>query len=60
MVSLKIFNLIGQEVDELVNDNLSVGNYSFQWNAENQSSGVYFYKLMTDFHSEINKMILLK
>ena len=59
-VALKIFNVIGQEIDELVNENLPVGNYSFQWNATNQSSGVYFYKLVTDFYSEMKKMVLLK
>jgi len=59
-VSLKIFNAIGQEVDELVNKNLTAGSYSYRWNAENQSSGVYFYKLMTDSYSEIKKMVLLK
>ena len=59
-VSLKIFNVIGQEVATIVNENLSAGTYSFQWNAENQSSGVYFYKLITDSNSEMKKMVLLK
>jgi hypothetical protein len=59
-VTLKIFNAIGQEVDELVNENLSAGNYSFKWNGENQPSGIYFYKLQTENFVETNKMILLK
>ncbi|NNG25987.1 MAG: T9SS type A sorting domain-containing protein, partial [Ignavibacteriaceae bacterium] len=59
-VSLKIFNVIGQQVDELVNENLSAGSYSYQWNADKQSSGVYFYKLIIDTYSEIKKMVLLK
>jgi len=59
-VSLKIFNVIGQEVDELVNEKLIAGIYSFQWNAENHSSGVYFYKLITNSYSEMKKMVLLK
>ncbi len=59
-VSLKIFNVIGQEVVELVNEHLYAGNYSFKWNAKNQSSGIYFYELMTDSYSEIKKMVLLK
>ena len=59
-VSLKIFNVIGQEVDEIVNENLSAGNYSFMWNASDQTSGIYFYKLNTDSYSEIKKMVLLK
>ncbi len=59
-VSLKIFNVIGQEVDELVNENLSAGSYSYQWNAQNLTSGVYFYKLVTDSFSEMKKMVLLR
>ncbi len=59
-VSLKIINVIGQEVAELVNENLSAGSYSFQWDATNQTSGVYFYKLITDSYSEVKKMVLLK
>ncbi len=59
-VSLKIFNTIGQEVDELVNKNLSAGSYSYKWNPKDRSNGVYFYKLVTDSYSETRKMILLK
>ncbi len=59
-VALKIFNVIGQEIEVLVNENLSAGSYSFQWNAENQSSGIYFYKLITDSFTEMRKMVLLK
>jgi hypothetical protein len=38
----------------------SSGNHSFSWNAKDQSSGLYFYKLKTDNFSETRKMILLK
>ncbi len=60
MVSLKIFNIIGQEVATLVNENLSAGNYSFNWNANDQPSGIYFYNLQTGKFVETKKMILLK
>jgi hypothetical protein len=59
-VSLKIFNVIGREVVELVNDNLYAGRYSFQWDAKYQASGIYFYKLITDSYVEMKKMVLLK
>jgi photosystem II stability/assembly factor-like uncharacterized protein len=59
-VSLKIFNILGQEIDELINENLATGSYSFQWNAEKQASGVYFYKLISDSYSESKKMILYR
>lgn len=58
--SLKIFNIIGQEVAVLVNEYLSAGDYSFKWNANNQTSGIYFYKLVADSYSEIKKMVLIK
>lgn len=60
MASLKIFNLIGQEVDVLVSENLSAGSYSYTWNPKEQVSGIYFYNLTTDSFSETKKMILLK
>lgn len=59
-VSLKIYNILGQEIDELINENLATGSYSFQWNAEKQASGVYFYKLITDYYSESKKMNLYR
>ena len=59
-VSLKIYNVIGQEIDELVNEYLPTGNYSFNWTAEEQTSGIYFYQLVSDSYSEMKKMVLLK
>ena len=46
-VSLKIFDIMGREVVTLVDETLSAGNYTQQWNAVNMSSGVYFYRLST-------------
>ena len=59
-VSLKIYNSIGQEIAVLVNDILPSGNYSIKWNAENISSGVYFYTLRTDNFRSTKKLILLR
>jgi len=59
-VTLKIFNVIGQEVVTLVNENLSAGSYSFQWNAQNLITCVYFYGLTADKFTETKKMILMK
>jgi hypothetical protein len=60
-VSLKIFNIIGQEVGELVNKYLPAGSYSFKWNAKEQASGIYFYKLDVSGQSPITrKMVLLR
>ena len=59
-VSLKIFNSLGEEVETLVAEGLSVGNYKYDWSAVNLSSGVYFYKLQAENFVESKKMILLK
>jgi hypothetical protein len=44
-VTLKIFNLLGQEAASLVNGELQAGNYTYDWNAQDLNSGVYFYRL---------------
>jgi len=59
-VSLKIYNSIGEQVADLVNEELPTGNYTVNWNAENVSSGMYFYTLKTSDFSDTKKMILLK
>lgn len=59
-VTLSIYNSLGQKVTELVNTNLKAGNYNYQWNAGEVSSGIYFYELLTDKYRAVKKMILLK
>jgi len=44
-VSLKIYNLLGQEVTTLVSERLTPGNYKYVWDASGYSSGVYYYRL---------------
>lgn len=57
---LTIYNVLGNEVATLINDELKVGRYLVSWNASNHSSGVYFYKLETEEFTDIKKMVLLK
>ncbi len=59
IVSLRIFNALGQEVATLVNEQKEAGYYQVQWNA-NVSSGIYFYRLQAGEYVETKKMILLK
>jgi probable HAF family extracellular repeat protein len=66
-VTLKVFNSLGEEVAELVNETKSAGNYSVSFNASSHSgnvrnltSGVYFYKISAGNFTETKKMILLK
>jgi hypothetical protein len=59
-VSLKVFNIIGQEVVTLVNGEQKAGYKSIQWNAANVASGVYFYRLQAGDFVAIKKLLLLK
>jgi hypothetical protein len=59
-VSLKVFNSLGEEVVELVSDNITAGNYSISFDASGLTSGVYFYQLIAGSFTEIKKMMLIK
>jgi hypothetical protein len=59
-VSLKILNLLGQEIATLVNENKPAGKYTVIWNASGFASGVYFYQLQAGGFSETRKLILMK
>jgi len=60
-VTLKVYNLIGEEVAALVSAKQPAGNYKVEWDATNFSSGVYFYKLTTDHgFIQTRKLVVLK
>ena len=59
-VSLRIYDLLGNEVATLVDQQQRAGYYEYTWNAGNVSSGIYFCVLNTDSFRDIKKMILLK
>lgn len=59
-VSLRICDTLGREVKDLFSGNLNPGNHKFEFDAENISSGVYFYVLKTSTLCEQMKMIVLK
>ena len=60
LVKLSVYNLLGQEVEELVNEVKVLGNYSNSFNASKLSTGVYFYKIQVGNYSKIYKMITIK
>lgn len=59
-VSLKVYDISGKEIIDLVNKNLLTGTYVYDFNASNLSSGIYFYTLKTSEFSSTKKMILIK
>ncbi|RMF59017.1 MAG: T9SS C-terminal target domain-containing protein [Calditrichaeota bacterium] len=59
-VTLKIFNILGQKVVSLIDEELAAGTYSIPWDANGFASGVYYYQLTTEEYSQTRKMVLLK
>lgn len=59
-VTLKVYDVLGNEITTLVNEEKSAGNYQITFNASYLSSGVYFYRLFFGDKSTTKSMILLK
>ncbi|MCW8813766.1 MAG: SMP-30/gluconolactonase/LRE family protein [Chlorobium sp.] len=59
-VTIKVYDVIGNEIETLVNEEKPEGTYEITWNAERLSSGVYFYQLSTEKFADAKKMIILK
>ncbi|MBT4575766.1 MAG: T9SS type A sorting domain-containing protein [Candidatus Cloacimonetes bacterium] len=64
-VTLEVFNIKGQKIKTLENEDKIAGNHSLIWNGkdsddESVASGVYFYKLVSEEHSFVKKMVLMK
>ena len=59
-VELIIYNQLGQTVATLVNERLSAGNYSVDWNAEGFPSGVYFYRITAGDFTQTRKLLFTK
>jgi hypothetical protein len=59
-VTLKIYNLLGQEVATLISENLQVGHYKVEWDASQMASSVYYYLIIAGEFQEVKKMILIR
>ena len=63
-VSLKVYDLLGREVKTLVNGKLNSGSYTFDFNASDLASGIYFYRISAQNEknnfTRVRKMMLLK
>ncbi|MBX3009067.1 MAG: family 10 glycosylhydrolase [Melioribacteraceae bacterium] len=60
LTSIKIFNVLGQEIAEIVNEEMSKGYHSIEFNAENLPSGIYIYTLQSNSHVLSKKMMFVK
>jgi hypothetical protein len=59
-VTLKIYNVLGQEVRTLINEVQAAGKYKVRFEGASIASGVYFYRLDAGEFSQVKKMLLLK
>jgi len=58
--TLKIYDVLGNEVATLVNESKPAGSYEVEWNASSLPSGVYIYQLVAGTNIQMKKMLLLK
>lgn len=64
-VTISIYNILGEEITKLVNEEFLPGTYETTWDASNYPSGVYYYKLTISSeqvtkYTETKKMVLIK
>jgi photosystem II stability/assembly factor-like uncharacterized protein len=59
-VVIKVFDILGNEIETLVSEEKQTGTYEITWYAEQLPSGIYFYKLQAGSFIETKKMVLLK
>lgn len=59
-ISLKVYDVLGNEIEELVSESKEPGNHSAKFTAANLASGIYFYTLRAKNYSHTKMMILSK
>jgi len=59
-VNLTVYNIYGQGLVRLINNNLEAGSFNVQFNAKNLPSGFYFYKIKAGSFSQIKRMLFIK
>ena len=59
-VTLKVYDMLGKEVAQLVNADLAANSYSVDFNGANLASGMYFYKLEATGFTDVKRMMLIK
>jgi hypothetical protein len=59
-MTLKVYDILGNEIATLVNEEKSTGTYEVEFDASDLSSGVYFYQLTAGEFSQTKKMVLMR
>jgi len=59
-ITIKVYNLLGEELDVLVNEWKNSGFHKIEWSPKNLSSGIYFYKMFANKYQLMRKMVFIK
>jgi hypothetical protein len=59
-VTVKIHNILGEEVATLVSETLVSGSHTYSWDGKSFASGIYIYEIQTGLFHEMKKMVLLR
>tara|TARA_Y100000588_G_scaffold71579_1_gene73585 strand:- start:1486 stop:2520 length:1035 start_codon:yes stop_codon:yes gene_type:complete len=59
-VNIKVYDMLGKEISTLINDKLTIGKHSVQWDASNYPSGLYFLNIEFENYFKTTKILLLK
>jgi hypothetical protein len=58
--SIRVYDILGEEIEILVDESLQPGSYEVEWDASNYPSGVYYYTLKTEQFKQTRKAVLIK
>jgi hypothetical protein len=59
-VKIEIYNIIGQKIKTLLDKPMEAGYHQVEFNSQNLSSGIYFYRIEAGEFQDVKKMILIK
>jgi len=59
-VTLNVYNILGEDVANIISEELDAGNYKYDWNATSLPSGIYLYRIQAGSYIETKKMVLMK
>ena len=60
LVTLRVYNVLGQQVASLVSEKLNPGIYKYQWQPDNLPSGIYYCRMEAGEYEQVRKMVYLK